>query len=396
MCAAALSPSEENPDFKQLYESHLWFQLREAVNRYKAPLFYRAITESLFGKAALAEKDLRSVIESAPHSSTAYEARNALTSLFLRSGRYRDAWLENSKMLNVKPDEGDVQEMQGLLEVLSKYSDQTVIQRRPSILQYDVIQGNLFVPISINSKKAQYMLDTAATLSTISESEARRLNLTVHAIGSTADTGTGTQIAVQIAIASQFTIGNIHLHNVAFLITPDAQPPFNGLPKGQQGIIGLPVMLALRTVRWRSDRQMEIAFPSQHALQTPNLCFDDISLIARVKLESQDIAVVLDTGAIHSQLWPIFAKAFPQLLKQGKYVPSQVIGMAGSAEFPSVVLPSVTLRVGNKDTALAPAVVFLSQRADLARFYYGDLGLDLLSEARVVTIDFTTMTLSLQ
>lgn len=387
----------EAPDYKLLYESHLWFELRKAVQHHEAPLFYRAVIESVFGKSALAEKNLRLVIKSAAGSEMAYEARNALTSLFLRAGRYRDAWLENSQLMKERPDQGDVQEMGALLDVLSKYPDQMIVARRPSTLRYELIQGNIFVPVTIHSQKAQYMLDTAATLSTISESEAKRLNLAIHTVSSTADTGTGARIGVQVAMAKQFTIGEIHLRNVAFLVVPDGQPPFADLPTGQKGIIGLPVLLGLRNISWQSGGQMRISFPvASRPSQEPNVCFEDITLITNAKFGQKSIPSVLDTGAIHSQLWPIFAKTFPELLKHGKYESSQVIGIAGSRQFPVVVLPSISLAIGEKDIAMAPAFVLLSQDADLASFYYGDIGVDLLNEAKQVTIDFSAMHLSLQ
>ena len=74
----------------------------------------------------------------------------------------------------------------------------------------------------------------------------------------------------------------------------------------------------------------------------------------------------LDTGAEHADLYPAFAKAFPDVVASGKKGSHTLTGVGGSANFDSVVLPSLTFQVGGSDVNLRPAYVMLKQRTAAA------------------------------
>ena len=68
--------------------------------------------------------------------------------------------------------------------------------------------------------------------------------------------------------------------------------------------------------------------------------------------------------------------------------------IGGASERAVLILPETQLKVGGKDTKLAEGRVFARPVGD-DRFH-GLLGMDVLSQAAEVTIDFQSMTLTLR
>jgi len=386
------------PEAKVLYEAHQWFRLRNAIKGTRAASLYRGAVESAFNNSLSAQKDLQTIIKAVPHSEEAYRAHDLLVSLFMRAGNFQQALLHDEAMLAAKPSEGDAMNLHSLLAALSSYPNQIVTQRRSSKITYRIVGNNMFIPLSINGAEVNYLLDTGATLSTISESEAARLKLRVHEVATRAEGGTGVQISVRVSVARKLAVGGVYLRNVAFVVVPDGRPPFSGLSPGMRGIIGLPVILAFEALRWGRNGSLEIGFPPKSKnTDESNLCFDDVTLLTEVQFLQSDLSVMLDTGATHSELWPNFAKRFAKLLKEsGSRNSTAVTGVGGDAEYPTAVLSELTFRLGGRDTILRPALVFLRHDADASQWHYGEVGLDILNQGHSVTLDFRSMTLSLE
>ena len=103
----------------------------------------------------------------------------------------------------------------------------------------------------------------------------------------------------------------------------------------------------------------------------------------------------LDSGEQSgSQLWTRFADDFATLLKErGTKSKKQVTEVGGSNERDIIELPEMHFRVGGFDATLHPARVYAKPVGD--EFHYGHLGMDVLSQAREVRLDFASMTLDL-
>ena len=71
------------------------------------------------------------------------------------------------------------------------------------------------------------------------------------------------------------------------------------------------------------------------------------------------------------------------------------MGMGGNQKFEVTSIPQIELEFGGMLVALKPAHILKSQQRDLGKWFYGNLGIDLLHQAQTLTIDFRTMTLQL-
>lgn len=383
-------------DLKPLYETHQWFKLRDAVQAAKAPAFYRGAVAYAFNNFKQAEKHLQQVIKSAPKSEQASEASGLLIYLYQQAGRYRQAMSQIEELLAAQPDNANLKNARSFFAELSQYPEQSVTKRNYSSIRYRTHHGNLFVPLSVGGKSADYILDTGANFSTISESEAKRLGLTTHESAVKGTVATGAQIGFRTAVAGQLTVGNVRLRHVIFLVARDDQQPFVDLPSGERGVLGLPVLLALQTMRWSADGTFESGFRSaRSSVRKSNLCFEGADVVTETGFRQSKLNLHLDTGASETVLFPKFAEEFASVVSEsGQKNSKRVTGLGDSVEVDAVSLPLLTFRIGGFDATLRPAQVLLKQVR--SRWLHGLLGLDLLSQARVVTIDFRSMTLALE
>ena len=192
-------------------------------------------------------------------------------------------------------------------------------------------------------------------------------------------------------------MGNFHFKNVAFFIVRDDQEPFVDFPAGKRGIIGMPVILALQTLRWRHDGKIEIGFASPtRDLSRANICFNNEDPVTQIEFQQHKLEFVMDTGGEDSELWPPFAKEFPGLLSQvGKKDSTTLTGFEGSKDVEVVTLPEVRFTLGGFNDVFRSAPVLTKPTVALSNWYYGRAGMDLLNQAQSATIDFHALTLAL-
>jgi predicted aspartyl protease len=393
-CFGQAAPASQ---LQALYESHQWFSLRKATEHTKAPLFYRSAVEAAFNRIGPAQKHLDAVIQAAPHSPDAYKAHELLASLYFRNGLYSKAFTQIDAMLAEKPAAEDVKNMRPLFSALSQ-SNQIVLRKKASTLQMRMEDGNLYLPLAVAGKEANYVFDSGANFSIMSESEAKRLSLAVRNVDTKLGDSSGAHLGVRVAVAKDVTIGGLHLKNVAFGVLPDTQEPFAELPEGKRGILGIPVLLAMQTLRWEPNGTFAFGFNPKHTdLSTSNLSFEESFPVTQVFFQGKSLDFTLDTGATHTVLSPPFAMEFPALLKSsGQKESHKLTGVGGSSSYDSVLLPAVTLQVGGHNVSLEPAHVLVKQSSDTSSWAAGNLGMDLLNQAHAIILDFHGMMLSLE
>jgi hypothetical protein len=123
--------------------------------------------------------------------------------------------------------------------------------------------------------------------------------------------------------------------------------------------------------------------------------FDGAMPVTQVQFGQNKLDFALDTGAVKTHLYPRFAKEFASLVKEsGRRGTTRNVGAGGTFGVDSIILPELSLRIAGFGTTLRPANVLLNDVG--SEWRYGNLGLDLLSQARIVTLDFKSMTIALQ
>lgn len=383
------------PDaLKAAYKTNQVFALRDAVSHSPASLFYRGAVNASSNSVRAAETDLRSVIKHDPHSDDAYEAHDLLGNMYFRNGMYREGYAEIVAALHERPDASDAKSMLSILTALNALPEMTVVEAKPTSI--DIEPGSTFLPLKANGKDLKFFFDTGAPISVIGESEAKELGIRTKRVEGKMGDASGQGVSgIQLALVSDLRIGGLHLHNVPFVVVADSGEPWNHLPKNRHGIIGLPLLLAMHTIRWTPTGKFEFGFPSQTLnLSECNMLFHNSNPVIDVLVDSKHLDFTLDTGAVDTDLNPQFAEALPALMKSGTPEKRSLEGLGGKVENSSILLPSVTFEIGGKSVVLRPAHVFTNHGN--GTWASGNLGMDLLRQAHAFTLDFGAMTLQLQ
>jgi hypothetical protein len=383
----------DESELRALYQAHQWAELREAVRSQKNPAVYRGIVAAVYGDDRRAESILKTVIAAAPHSEDAYQAYEWLTHIYLRTGQYHQLIANMEARWAAFPKKSDLLNEQAAIAGFRGLPDQTVSKTRRSELPHEA--GEIFIPVVINKIPSTYFFDTGAWVNCMSESEAVRLGLTVHDAAGTLNQAAGARIGFRTAVAPELTVGDIHFKNVSFAVFKDDQEPWSDLEEGRRGLIGIPIILGLRTLRWSQDGTVEIGAKAGALRdERTNLFFDDDHLAIAGNLGSSRILATLDTGAEGTDLYAAFTKTFAALTDGGKKDVTEVRGVGHAENFESITLPELKFQIGGSDVVLRPAHVLMKQLG--ARCCVGNFGMDLFKQGRAFRIDFGAMRFELE
>ncbi|MBA3973767.1 MAG: hypothetical protein C0504_06055 [Candidatus Solibacter sp.] len=381
---------------EEMYGTRQWFELRDTVNRPGGSDFYRGAIALAFNQPASAEKIFAKLFGQTPDSREALEARRLLAVWFSFTGQHRRSLRQYALFHRSTPSTPGVERELQERKIWARYPNLEVRRRRASALRYTEKDGDLFLPVSINGSQARFLIDTGANTSVISESEARRIGMKIeNAPGLQMHDAAGASSGYRIAVAKELAVGGNLLGNVSFLVVSDERMPFSQLPAGERGILGLPVLFALQTIRWDHKGTVEIGFqPGPFRLEAANLCFsgDGPHLVAKGELGGRPVYMVVDTGDMKSRFLPYFATSFEEYVRdRGQQGETLLQAMVGSRRAAAVILPETEVLVGGRVTKLRRAELISNHSPFGAARYHLWLGSDLLKQADEVSIDFRSM-----
>jgi predicted aspartyl protease len=398
--AATLAAQQQatNASIENLYLTHRWFELRDAIaGRPVLPLYSGAVAAA-FNRDADAERDLRLAIREAPTKNRANDVRELLLSIYMRTGRSADAVRLLDEALAAAPSQDDIKNLRSAFMPLANSPDQSASVGRGQPFQCTVRDDGVFLPITVNRKPVEWIFDSGASNAALTETEARTLGIAVSSVSAKVGDFAGGTASMRTGIADRITIGDAELRHVPVLIFPDTQPPWNDQPPGKRGAIGLPPILALQGIQWTKAGTCSVgpdAGSRAASSGKSNLAFDGATPIIRVEMDSKPLDFVLDTGNQGGfQLWERFGFDFPALTRSGRRTTTAVEQIGGSTNRDAVEIPELRLRVGGLDTLIRPVRMFSTPIG--TAFQHGNIGMSVLSQASEVRIDFRTMTVSLR
>jgi hypothetical protein len=384
--------SSSTQSLKSLYKAGKWTELQEALQKARGHNLYRgAVAVTFHQDLRDAESHLRAVIKAAPKSEEAYEAYEWLSHLYFYSGQYNRLVSTMEARWSAFPGRpGQDQEKSEILGFRG-LPDQVTASVRPSTLRHE--DHSIFIPLSVNGKEATFFFDTGAWPNVMGESEAKRLGLRFTEASGTMGTMTN-RASFRTAVANELVAGGVRLKNVSFTVLPDNSEPWSSLPPGRRGAIGIPVILAFRTLRWAQDGTVRIGEkPAPFDVHNANLMFDNDHLAISVRLEGRTALGAVDTGAETTDLFRGLGVQFPSILESGKKGTTQVHGVGGTESYESVTLPEITFTIGGINAILRSQDVLMNRGT---RSYIGNFGLDIFQQGRAFKFDFTAMRLELE
>jgi predicted aspartyl protease len=397
LCRAALSAFWHHSEPNRRSKAHEFFLLRNAVtHRSGASDFYAGQVACAFNQITTCEEKFKKILAVKPKSSAAKRIHQILAAVALREGRYEQALHEIDALLAIDPKNTDARDSRPLLEVLSHFPNQGVQAGADS--KAAVLMEDGKVPLTINGRPAAYLFDSGANLSVLSESEAVRLGTEIQRFRSEdAKDINGNKVSFRIALLKP-GIGRYSAAHVGFLVADNDQQPFPD--RAQPGNAASRIASTVSVGGSDLDPRRRVFEAEQVTCRgepvRSDIWFDDLDLIVQAQFEQHTLSFVLDTGAESSDLWPKFAKTARSLIrKSANREFHTVTGMGGAKKFEIISIPKVVLQLGGKSVTLQPAHVLTNQERSIGKWFYGNLGIDVLQQAQRVTIDFRKMTLQL-
>ena len=389
-CGVAAQTS--GPDLRALVDNRQWFELRDAVDAANAPVFFHLVVSCVFDDVRRAEASLTRLIGSAAQSPDVFAAHGMLASAHMRAGHYSQVLSHLRAMQASRPDFGGLTGAIALFTALGAYPEPAVSRRRSSQVR---MTEDMFLPVSIDERPANYGFDTGMDLSVMSETEARRLGLAIHVVAGSEfqDGASGIRTGIRFVIANRLLLGDFEIAHVPFLVVSREAMPFVELPADKQGILGYPVLRTFETIRWDRTRAFQVGFESASKRPTPNMCVPGNSTpVVDGRHGTRRITLGLDTGSSRTILTPRFARDFPGVVEQSAKKESTLLrGLGGSTAVDVNTLPELALCAGGFDFMLRPAQVLPPDPSVERDTYHVWAGMDILAQPRRITLDFRSM-----
>ena len=390
----------DSAGLRQLEENNRMFELRAELDRRGESsgeaLLYRAIATSRFGSEQEAIGQLGKFLASKPGPDLERKARYELSWAWTRLGRYGQAATEIGAALRLA-GEGETnrtghENVQRLLATLKDVAKQTVEFGLPAQVQARHNPLGLWeVPVEVNSQRGEWIFDTGANYSTVSESEARRLGLTIREVrGSVADF-VGNEHPTRLAVAGELRFGTARFRNVVFLVMSDQFLFISPSQYQMRGILGLPVMRAMESVDFSAEGAITFGRGTPEARVPANLFFDRLNAIVQVGHSGHNVQMMLDTGAVTTVLYPSMLDSF------AAWERDQLKGSNGgpgdSEQRMADLVPFIQLEVGGRTVYPVRVGLFRKAPPD-TRGRDGVLGMDALKGG--FRIDFRSMHFTLK
>jgi predicted aspartyl protease len=397
-CCLSLSAGDLT-ELRRLHETNLIFQLREALRHPgwndSETLFYRAVVEGRFGQETTAIEDLHKFLKARPDHDLERRAYEELASSLTRIGRYGEAARAWTEALRLTPlgdqDRADTENTRALYESLGNVPPQTIqFDEEVQIEAKHSGLGSWNVPVEVNGRPGEWIFDTGANQSTLSESEAVRMGLSIRDATVYVKGSTDKKNSLRLAVAPEMQFGSARLSNVVFLVLSDESLYISQLKYQIRGILGLPVLRALGTVGISGEGIVRIETKAAGEPGEPNMFFDGLSPIVETRHADRRLEMLLDTGANKSTAYPSLRAALTRDELSGLKIKQDTSGGAGGIAQRSInLIPALALEVLDRTAELTKLALLLKQPTGDASYRDGVLGMDALMGG--FTLDFRSM-----
>jgi predicted aspartyl protease len=388
---AIVAAQRGEESFRPLAKTHRWFELRASANARSSPLVRGALAAA-FNDPRTAERLLRGVIRDDPRSPAAEDAYALLAYLYLRTGQYERFATLYQAWAAAFPQSITVRDERANFEKYRGRPNQGNGPRRHSLVRHDK-DGYLTLPISLDGKTDDFIFDTGAFQSAVTEREARKLGLTIQDDPRTLIDISGTATTFRTAVAREVTLGAMTFRNVSFAVIT----PGGALADAEFGIIGVPMIVAMGGINWSKSGTAEFGRPFPASRGEPNLVFDRGRLVLRAEVLGKRVLASFDTGANSTDLNGNFADLFPGVVATGKKGSADLTGVGGTQTFPSVELSELIFTIGSRRVPLRPAIITMQKNSTAGgECCIANVGHDLLKQGQGFLLDLATMTLQVR
>jgi hypothetical protein len=245
-------------------------------------------------------------------------------------------------------------------------------------------------PVKCGSRTDEFIFDSGANLSTISDSCAVKMGLTIFESNIEVGTVTDIKIRTQLAVADSLYLGDILIENIVFLVTPAEQMRFPSVNYEIHGIIGFPVFHQMEEIRVRKNGTMFIPQePENRHLE--NMFLQGLNPVVQLLSGSDTLLLTFDTGANRTELSKKYYETHKAEVEQKGKLKTTMRGSGGGVvEVAAYELLDFPYQIGNSRNVL-PEIAVSLQDYDFNKSLDGNLGQDVIMQFNEMILNFKYM-----
>jgi len=255
------------------------------------------------------------------------------------------------------------------------------------------LAGLYNIPVVYKNDSIDFVFDTGANFSTITESYAKKLDLVITEGKIKVGTITEKKVNAGIAYSRSFNLGNMEIKNTVFLVVPDSILSFAGGAYKINGIIGFPVMEAMGEMILSKDGNFTVPEEVPES-NLNNLVLDSFNPVIEVDYKNNPMAFTFDTGAKTTLLYSPFLNEYEkEITSLYKIEDIKVAGAGGETKIPGYVILNTELGIGKSKTNISKLDLLSIPVRDKEEFFYGNLGQDFISKFDKMILNFKYMSI---
>ena len=394
--ASVFSQSQKENQLKELSEQHQFLKM-DSLNKVKSKnyFFYKALYANVCNQPRLSNHYLSELKKGAITKSFRYHKlkNDNYIKLFDYSNAYKTSKILTSQFAaNFTAEElNDEMNTQRIWEVLQKQKTQIIDSfTNVNVVSKKDLAGLITTEVRANGTVSDFVFDTGAGISCITESMAKKMRLTILQDNNIKVMSfTGVENKVLMGIAPVLTMGSLTIHNAAFLVYPDTAFTFANGAYMINGIIGFPIIKELGTVTIAPE---SLTF-SKGAIaenKEKNLFIDQLRPVLLMKYRGKTLPFNLDSGAKESSFTKSFYEAFQSYIDVNGVAVKRKTSGAGGQEVTTTVLElkDQNIQLGELHIKLGSLEVDPNNYGVYGKVNHGNIGQDILGQYKKVIISF--------
>lgn len=250
--------------------------------------------------------------------------------------------------------------------------------------------GLVTTSVIANGTTSEFVFDTGAGISCITESLAKKMGINILPDNNTfVESFTGQKNKVLIGIAPEIKLGELTIHNTIFLVYPDSAFTFANGAYVINGIIGFPVAKELGTIIIEKDK-LSFSKNGKSYNQEKNFFVDQLRAIVMVTYKGKTYPYNFDSGAKISEFNKSFHEAYKTYLDKNGNIETTKSSGAGGQEVTSevLVLKDEELLIDKTIIKMQKIKVDLNSFGIYGKVNYGNIGQDVIGQFKKVTLSF--------
>src|SRR5512135_941631 len=271
------SPPDQLDELRaRLYAERRYFELQKLLRSETGParpesLFYRGITANAFNRLEDSIENLTAFLQSTASGQPQTRIREALGALaddYTKLFEYAKAAETRERIAPILQRELSPSDYAAFLTVID--FDRALASAPPQTVDIPgdtqtPLTGSGEIPVMFDGREIFLLADTGSALSLIILSDAKRLGFRIIDVEVRVGTSTGESVMARPCVVPELRVGAIRVRNAVFLVVPDKMFYSRDLKLQRSGLIGFPILNALREITFSPHGTFRVSSPPRIA-----------------------------------------------------------------------------------------------------------------------------------